>query len=121
MRYLCHELVISVSPTAGIPPPLWQGGARRRFEEVRKRRGVLSQKKPWLFTSLWHDGGCFHGDRSKDSWGCVRGTVHRVVLIARRELHNEWATQEAALHYLSLNQGKEPSVLMHQLRARHVV
>lgn len=47
--------------------------------------------------------------------------VRRVVLIARRELHNEWATQEAALHYLSLDQGKEPSVLMHRLRARRVV
>lgn len=50
MQYLCHEWVISVSPTAGIPPPLWQGGVRWRLEEARKREGSCPKKSP----------GCLH-------------------------------------------------------------
>lgn len=49
------------------------------------RRGGL-----WLFTSLWHVCGCFHGDGSKDSWDLSEtGTVCWVLLTAGRELNEQ--------------------------------
>lgn len=74
-QHSCHEFGIfdfqQLAPNAR-PLPVGQGRGREvEWGGVRGRKEGPSWKthsQLWLFTSLWHVCGCFHGDGSKDSW-----------------------------------------------------
>lgn len=45
-----------------------EGCVEEGEEEEESDKDVGGHSLLWLFTSLWHVCGCFHGDGSKDSW-----------------------------------------------------
>lgn len=90
----------------------------RGLRRGRERGPVLknTHSRLWLFTSLWHVCGCFHGDGSKDSWDvseiqCAERCWLPDGSYRMNRVHRKWERTAPALHYLSLNLWEKPSAL----------
>lgn len=89
----------------------WVEEGEGEIEEGGVGVGGLSWKthsQLWLFTSLWHIYGCFHGDGSKDSWDvseiqCAERCWLLDVTWRMNMVHRKWERRALAHHYLSLN------------------